>query len=208
MNLEIDDLKNNPNAKVVVKYWGGEQVVGFITQNLTVGGASEFNNPFESAMAESATSLINKAIATGNSLMGMNKSQLSLKSLEQTVSTWSGSKKPDFQIEILLLAYRNPSTVIADAKKLLRCVYPKKAGLVVEAPLGYTGHFNSPGGTVSVYIGKWFRAWNQIVTSVNVEFSKEVISDGTPLYARCDFHFEPWRLPDWGTVASYIGLKG
>lgn len=92
----------------------------------------------------------------------------------------------------------------------------RKMGMV--APFGYNPTWENGGelkNKCSISIGKWFRATNLIISSIdNIEFSKEVVApylgddsvkrkvegptlydndNGYPLYAKCSITFEPYR---------------
>lgn len=59
-------------------------------------------------------------------------------------------------------------------------------------------------GTLTLAIGKYFFATGMICNDVSASFSKEVVDDGTPLYATVTFSFRPKIQPDFFQYKRYF----
>jgi len=239
--FEIDKLKNDPNAKIGF-YWGesniskllrgtgkSESVEGFAINEFAIGGSSQYDaGGLVSSLQEIASNILNSATTLMNTAFpdmfgGTGLSQRVVKNINQTKARWSGTDKPTFNVSFMLIGTDETSgyKVISDSKKMLKTVYPSDAGLLtIRAPLGYATELKTldknyvAKGTVLVTIGQWFMAPNQIIKSVNINYSKEQIrvSRGAteaddvfvPLYARVDVQFEPYKLPTIDEIYDYF----
>lgn len=199
MSLFIDELRSNVNARILIASdkWGVE---AFVTQGFSVGGGNEFNSLFELAAQESLNNLLSKigfVVGQFNKKMGGIIAQTRLKDLRNTTASWISSAKPSFSLALLFVATDPSHDVRDNVAKLLECVYPVAGnGFTVKPPLGYTGldsGGNSAEGTISLEIGKWFRAMKLVMKSCNFEFSKAVIGSGVPLYAHGTVELEAYR---------------
>lgn len=208
--LDINNLITNPNAQVIVAIPGVGSVVGYVQDGISLGGGNEFNKPLDSGALDSANSLINKGIAIGGVARKKKMSFVILKSPAQTLLAWTGSQKPQFNIPLTFVALDSADDPRDKVKMLYQTVYPTFGGKIgklnvksiMQAPLGYTGQ---PGkGTITVQIGKWFRAPNQLMVSVDFKFSKEVTRNGFPLYAEGSISFQPYRDIEYSEVEQYF----
>lgn len=207
--LELDLLYNNPNARVLIRL--GDEVgtiVGFATQEFTVGATADYNTSMMSGALDKVNNIISTGTATLNSFMGLfggsGITQRRLGNLSDTIATYGGTQKPKFSLNIMLISYKNGDNVLNDVRKLHRAIYPtaqavKGINVAIKAPLGYIAATKGAGsnlartGTIAIQIGKWFFAPGQLMTNVSATLSKEVISNGSPLYANVTMEFEPWR---------------
>lgn len=207
--LELDLLYNNPNALIKLDLRDAGTVVGFVTQEFTIGASAEYNT----SMMSQALDKVNGAIATGTIAMnrmieffgGSGIVQRRVGNLSDTVATYGGTSKPTFSVNIVLISYsKKKSNILNDIRKLQKAMYPTSDGIAginvaLKAPLGYKASARGAGsslardGTVVVEIGKWFYAPGQLIKNVTATMSKEVISNGSPLYANVTIEFEPWR---------------
>lgn len=220
--LDIEILKNNPNAKVIIGLGGaGEDknwVSGFITQEHTMQGGNIFNNPFENVAQQNLSQKLNVLGATANKVADVANKFLgtniqtrfgafSLKSVEQTATIWVSSAKPSFSLPMVFVALQPDDDVLDVVRKLNMAVFPTidTNGLWVNAPLGYqlVGG-KATKGTVIVSIGKWFRAISLLIRDVSYSISKETIKSGLPLYAQVTVAFEAYRLLSSDEVNSWF----
>lgn len=106
--------------------------------------------------------------------------------------------------------------------ELLSCVYPsipafdatvggEKLSFMLLAPNGYkairsseTGGLPAGRGLCTVIIGKHFRARNMVLQSVSPTFSKEIQTNGTPIYATVDLTFVPYRILTYDEIKSFF----
>jgi hypothetical protein len=72
----------------------------------------------------------------------------------------------------------------------------KSTSLGQIAPYGFGLDMYKPkdNTTCTLSVGRWFRAPELVINSVNPMFSKEVTKDGFPLYARCSVTLAPYRM--------------
>lgn len=211
--FEIEKLAENPNYKISIHLGRGRSniVNGFISGPINMGGGNDWNNPFDSSVQGTMSEVFSKVapvVSRGvSSFSGEQKTLAftSLKSMEQTVLGWTGSKKPTFSIPLVFVALRPTDDVTDPIKKLAKTVFPSEEKLgsgrisvgVTKAPLGYGVTVGRgrliPTGTITVRIGRWFFAVNQVVSSFDWTFSKEVIGNGLPFMATATLGFEPFK---------------
>lgn len=201
-NFDIDSLKSNPNAQITILLQEKDQtrvteyVKGFIIDDVSINGANQFDNPFESSATSSLSSKLNKLIAAGNTVLGTEFAQMQLKHPAQTISSWIGSSPLELSIPLIFVAIRPNDDVRQDVLKLYKTVYPSISnGVLIKAPLDYTiNGLTATKGTVVLTIGKWLRILGLLVTSVSFTFSKEVIESGVPLYAQGSVSFMSYKM--------------
>lgn len=150
-----------------------------------------------------------------NDKLGDFIQNLAPRTLLHTVSTWAGSSKPTFPINLLFLRVRAEDNIAQQVKSLYRTVLPTKAInlpiqgrttlTTVRAPLGYfPTSENTAEGTLTLQVGQWFRATNLVARSVDFTFSKEVSTDGFPLYASGTIILEPFRMITYDEFEAYF----
>ena len=106
--------------------------------------------------------------------------------------------------------------------ELLSCVYPsipafdatvggEKLSFMLLAPNGYkairsseTNGLPAGRGLCTIILGKHFRARNMVLQSVTPSFSKEIQTNGTPLYATVDLSFVPYRILTYDEIKSFF----
>ena len=221
----IDLLKNNPLYQIQIsipnrKIKGKSlfnTIIGFVVDNFSIGGESRYTDLFEPSSDQQALMKAMQATQfgaqTGVSTVsdifkafGWNPSVgMYFQHISQTTSFYNGTEKPRFDLNMLLIATNCDTDPRIEASMLYDTVYPTEGngGLLVP-PLGYSPGFNRVDGTVSIRIGKWFKAHNQIITSVQTEYSKQVSRYGFPVYCRVRLSFTPWRLPTADEIKSYL----
>lgn len=212
--IDLDQLMQNPNAKIIIQLpgsVGGTQVVGFTQENFSIAGAASFEgkqvghfDQFDGALATASMGL--------NSLMGTEIGNFTTLSRPATNRRWTSSDPVQFPVNFMLVAYRKGMDIRQQAAALFRCVYPngsvgEAAGfdVAMKAPMGYTYEIDQAVNTISLKIGQWFEADELLMDDVMVEFSKEVIHNGTPLYANVSVTLSPWRMVYADDIVGYIG---
>jgi hypothetical protein len=207
MTYDIEAIRNNPNARVVIA--GGnarnKPIRGILVDTeFSAGNNAEFNQPFLGELTKQLSEMMNN-IATSVNMASENFQfpQMKLMNIRQTVEIWSNTPKPEFSVNMLFVSIREEEDVREDIKSLLQFVYPtipEKNGLGLEAPNGYRvtrgqgKHGLSAVGTASIYVGEWFYAPLQIITGVNYTFSTRILPNNSPLYARATINFKPFRM--------------
>jgi hypothetical protein len=211
--FDIEKVLNNPNYRVSIHLGSGRSniVTGYMTENIRMGGGNEWNNPFESSVQNAMSEVYSKVapiLSKGMSSITGEQETLaftSLKSMEQTVVGWTGSKKPSFSVPLVFVATRPTDDVTDPIKKLATAVFPSEKRLgsgrigvgVTQAPLGYGVTIGQSGlipkGVVTLKIGRWFFATKQVINNVDWTFSKETIKSGLPFMATVTVDLEPFR---------------
>lgn len=218
MLLDIEAIAQNENFKVTFVLPKCGTVQGFLRSEFTVAGATEYGDPFASQYLEKGNQLVavgGQILDKGFSAMGKDSkfSSYRLGNLEDTMASWTKSPKPQFSVSMIFVTIKPEDNITASVTTLLKSVYPTRAlkGFGLAAPMGY----HAPGGkqnplkiegTATVQIGKWFRAYGQLIKTVTPIFSKEVTKIGKPLYAAVDVSFEPWRLVTNEEVMEFFRL--
>lgn len=201
--LNIDQLKTNPNAQVVISF-GGVPLSCLLIDDMTIDGQAEYNNPLFSAQQQQLNETANK-IKTGygaatSAFTGKPQflPSVTTTTLEQSVNAWTGTSKPIFNLRLVFVAFREEDDIKIPISRLYETVYPGSTtgptkGNFLKAPLGYQAAGLSARGTVAVQVGTWFFATQQNMRSVSFTFSKQTLQSGKPLFAQGSISFEPFR---------------
>lgn len=207
------ELRTETNSRAVINVKrsaeaaeGVELVRGFLQSDISINGGSLFSEPFSSAAQESIANKIEKFKA---SLAGFDLTRKIAKSLKnitfrtvsQSVSLWQGTEKPTFSMDLLFLAFDDSpeNDVRRNVARLFETVFPTISGSgragrrQIKPPLGYFPDVINAraDGTISVFVGTWFRARNMVMQSVNPTFSRETLPNGSPLFATVNIQFRP-----------------
>lgn len=229
--FDIDNLLSQLNNRVIISgdnlsesrgdLLNAPGVTGIMTNDFSISVSNDFGSLMQqNAMLENISNTIGRAATTGaavfdNDKLGEFVQGLAPRSLLHTVATWSGSSKPAFPISMLFLKLRSRDDIGRKVRSLYRTVLPSrainlpvagKAALsTIRAPLGYFPTSESTAqGTLALQIGQWFKATNLICRSVDFTFSKEVSTDGFPLYATGTIILEPFRMITYEEFEAYF----
>lgn len=213
MGYDIDALKKNPNAKVSIVLYsnepGGKEIVSgvVVDPKFSSDGSTEWSSPFEALLGgaqDKFGNVLNAGTTVVNRVVGTDMSQMQLKTVEDTLATFAGHKKPIFNINMLFLATEADHDVRTPVLKLLQAVYPNSS-TPIKAPFGYTG---KEIGTVTLKIGRWIIIPFLLISSISYSFSTTVIKSGSPLYSEANIIFQPYKLPTYEQVKGwYPGVK-
>lgn len=188
-------------------------VIGIVSSDLVVSGGNNFTSPMEDIGAvNQIMTMANMASSVMSVLQKGQQGQLASLAKSQTNLFYSGSKKPSFRFEMVLLTTDSSKQRINDTIiHLMQSVYPTfKAGSgqqLLVAPFGYQPYNNKGGealGTVGVKIGKWFYARGLVITDVQATLSKEVTYNGQPLFAKVEVTAEPYRALAHSEFAKFF----
>ena len=226
--IDFDFLQKTPSARILiaptvltrasrvsnVEISGG--VRAFITSDLTISAASRYNSPLESQKQNSMSETVAGIGAIAQRVIPWAElrekiSGFTLRSVGQSVATYSATEKPTFNVSLLFVATRSDDDVRKKVAALYDMVMPSFAGFgfddLVRAPLNYApGDNKGATGTIAVQVGSWFQALDQIMTNVTFTFSKESIPNGSPLYAHGSISFEPYRVISAEELRGYMLL--
>lgn len=212
--IDLDLLRTNTAAKIVISGPMGT-VEGFITDEIALDAAAEHNAPLYSAAQEHLSQAYDRLKAGfGAAGGGGVLPNISPVALEQSVASWTGTSKPSFNLKMVFVAMHSgldgnaPDDVRQSVMKLYRTVYPTGVSVgkatFLKAPLDYAPQGDRARGTITVAVGKWFRATGQIMKNVSFSFSKQSVQNGTPLYAHGSITFEPFRAVTIADISGYI----
>lgn len=200
INLNIDDLLSNENAKITLLLGPKEFVTGFITDNPVFSGGNQYDSPFESEAQRSLSSKINAISQAANAAFGTEFSQIQLKHIGQTLKTWVSSEAFRMTVPFVFIAIREEDDVLAPVKKLHKAVMPSigdgAAGkFTIKAPLNYQIKGpDSASGTVTLAIGQWLKIPNLLISSVSHSVSQVTLKSGLPVYAQGQVELESFRM--------------
>lgn len=212
-NFDIDNVRNNEFTKITMAFpdIGVVKTAFLVDDTFAIGTESGFEELYTGDMFQSVITAV-AGDRIGNFISNVKGASEKLsgtltKSVWQTVNAWTGSKRPSFNLSILLLKIRASDNVLTDSTFLMsRCLPDSDKSnskiftlnslgandFRLKAPNGYNPLDQK--GMINVKIGKWFMATYQCLLSADFEISKEVTEDGNPLYATGKISFEPYRM--------------
>jgi len=208
MNFDIDLLKNNPNTKTTFFLPSPSGVVEayMVSDTFAVGGTSNFESMFEQGLVKSLAGMVGagKVVSAGKKLLQMHTMHA-----KETIASWTGCNKPTFNLDVAFVSIRASDDPRQQVVKFLQGVYPKKVSFgIMGAPFGYNPNVGTS-GRFAVTIGKWFTAYEQILTGANFEISKETIETGVPLYVTGNITFESYQqIYDTEVRNFFPGVSG
>lgn len=218
----LDNIISNPNAQILISTPVGS-VQGFVMGPISIGVSADYNNPLESAAQQQlseATQNAQSAFKTFANQLGFNGESVpafSFKTVANSLKQWTNTSPPVFNVPMAFIASKTTDDVRKPTSTLYRTVMPQFQGsgltTTILAPLGYQGVLNkgqlSAINTLTVQIGKWFRAPLQVMTSVNFEFATQTLPSGIPLYSAGSVSFTPFRAISAGELTAYLsGVSG
>jgi len=184
----ISKIKESPKYKTIIALPNGGIVTAYLKNDMSFDISSDYTSPFELSQASGISDMVEKA----SNLFGKS---FTLKTVDESKLLWKSSQIGSLQLTFTILALNPNDDVRADVRKLAHAVFPTASGVggTLQAPLKYAS--GTPGSypvnTISIKIGKWFRASHLVMRSLNPVFSKEVIGSGLPLYCDVSVVFEP-----------------
>ena len=208
-NFYLDKIEANTHARILISTGESKIFQGSVRNDLTIAIGAQYNSFFKIASMDRASELINQFnIASGSVAKFIGKepndfSNIQLKTPALTSLVWLGTEAPTFTVPLTIIAWREGDNVLKVIKELYRTVLPTTGtvfGLdtLMKAPLNYTAgsalNNSDPSGTITVKIGTWFSARNQIMQNVSFDISRIASnSQGEPLYADGAITFRPYR---------------
>lgn len=210
---DLEELVSNPDYTTKIVLGNGKVITGFLESDFTFGGSAEWTSLTEEmggAQKQVATAY-NASMMVKNSLTGSASGNISLKSFKSTVQVYTGSASPSFNLQLLFIATKKDSNVTEPIKDLLEAVFSNsQAGSLelMKTPFDYAADLQSIlQGGCSLYIGSWFATPPQLVIkAVTPVFSKEIMTNGNPLFARCTVDLVTFRTPTYDEVKEWFRL--
>jgi hypothetical protein len=200
--LDIDLIRSNANTKITFALPTGILEAYMIEDSFAVNGQATYN----AIMEENISDMIAGQFDKGGDILkwGQKLMQVQAKNVLETTLSWEGCERPDFSLELLFVSVRAGEDVRKKVVQFLEGVFPEPGagGLVMKPPWGYD--LLGAGGKFAISIGKWFRAPNQVLTSVNFRLSTEVNEEGTNLYAQGNIAFKPNKMLFKSDIKGYF----
>ena len=153
---------------------------------------------------------------------GVGAGQHAVQGITESIARYTGSQKPTFSFNMMLVSITPDTDIITPIKILLKGCYPKTATMgMMEAPYGYetgiTGGLQDNDTTSSissatakniwsVRAGRWFNCPMLVLDSCNVNFSQQCTPQGKPLFAEVQLVFETWRLITADEVEAFFSF--
>lgn len=210
MALFYEQMLNNPNAQINIVHSSGFKLTTLIEQDF----GFDTSAIYDSKDGYSSGAIQDMVNAAANATE--NGSQYVMKNIRETVSQWTGTNKPIFQIPATIFAYKPEIDTTKVVRDLLGLVGTQKAfddefG-VLKAPGGYgveklTSNFGTQSldGVWSISIGRYFRATGLTLLSFGHNSSAAVVaSTNKPLYVRMSLTFQPAILPTADELQSWF----
>lgn len=203
----LDIFRVGDSKYATVKLYGsGINLEGILQNDLGISGQNTFDNSFmfsgviEGVLEGKAKIQRTVTRATG----GRAGADRGATNQEMSKYSWTGSARPEFSVNIALVALRDieREDVVAKSMQAMRCVYPDKSSGFLTAPLGYNS--GQGGGLVSLKIGKWFNARGLVVDNANFTYSKVCLKSGRPLFALGTIVLKPYKAITFGEFRSYF----
>ena len=206
MKLFIDDLYGNfTHSQIMIT--GAVNLHAFVVdETFQISGSANY----ESTLDKQIEGLIesNTKLATAHRL-AVDFGGIQMKNIESTILGWTGSEKPRFNVTVMLPSI-DPGKAESNynsAKLLTAGLYPlggNDAKVRLTPPNGYSKLTGA--GRISVKIGNWFLATKQVLTGVDLNYSKEVTPEEYPTYITGTISFEPDRMLTSDTLMEYYIL--
>lgn len=209
--VSLAELEKNPNARVIVAFKGSDRVKGFVQGDFGISVGSDYTTLFDPASTDKLNLTATRIKTAVQNFTGFDTSKIDIgiKNTAATQNLWLNTTRPRFRLELTFVATKDSDdvrrTVINLYETVLPRLEPRGKSFSIFAPLNYlpTGP-TSARGTVTVQVGKWFRATRQNMINVSFTFSKEVIASGFPLYATGSIEFEPFRVIGLRDLEGYL----
>lgn len=210
--FDVDFLSQNDAAKVLISGIERRSITAFNTNDLSLSGSNDFTSLFDSAALDRGASFLERAKALSPNFVKEGLSGFSLRTVHNSLYSWTGSSRPPINLQLIFIATRRGDDVRKPTVAIMKSVLPTaidiEGALTLVAPLGYQASGNlTASGVVAIKMGNWFQATNLIVRSAEFTYSKEVTSNGTPLFATGSMTLEPFRVITYEEYRSwFIGV--
>ncbi len=198
--FNIDLIKNNPLYNVSIV--GGIRITNaiYVEDTFDVTGENTYEDSFEQ-MAQMMSLGGNKLLDAATHAAKITGNQMKFRFL--SIPAWVGSTKPVFNLNLLYTSTKgdSPKEVL---DQLIDATYPEEVSGVYRPPLAYNS-LDGGNALVSVRIGRWFEAHNQLITAFTGSLAKEVWSTSeTSIYMNYTVSFTPWVMPTNEEFKSYF----
>jgi len=212
MKQQLLELVNNPKYKLILTYeyrqncsFHRDKIVGWVNDEFATQVTAQYENLFGTGFQSWDKPIAQLKYATDN-FWGMDTKLFGpggvnrIKTVHQTVNYWSGSTSPEWAISFVVPRLKmSEPPVHKRVRNLQKVPMADHIGSAVchvwEPTKSMARNPDAiPKGTSSLQIGEWLHLYGLLLTNVSVTFSKEVVKDGSPLYAMVTVSFMPWRF--------------
>jgi len=178
------------------------KITSVMTNELAIGGSNTFSAKTE---LQERIPVVGKITEVTNKIKVVPQLANSASyTKNETSNTWTQSGKPQFTVDFTLIANNadKAKTHVDWIKMLQSAVLPQGShdgGLA--PPNGYT---NTGAGTLTLFVGAWFKATSLVMVNTTFTPSKQVMSNGYPLFWVCSITLEPYRMITAGDFSKYF----
>ena len=212
MKISLDDLLANANTKVIFTLPTGKEETKLeawmVNDTFEVSGSASYESMFDRGLAKTALETAGFGKIAQAVELGENVLQIRAKHLVETVLSYGGTDRPTFTVELLFVALKANDDPRKKAKLLLEGIFPQEGKEMLLRPpwnYGLTSKEHMGSQKLSVQIGSWFRAPNQVLTSASFQFSRETTRTGVPLFVTGNVQFKPYmQLYDYQIKSYFI----
>jgi len=188
---DISGVIASKNNRIMITSEGNIPVTGYLKDNFTISGSSEWTPFMEQSGAQEKIKKYLQAIKVSNG------KGLSVDFPIQSRKTWSKSSIGDFTFNFAILALNNSDDVMYKVKTLLNGVFPQQSGKGngrrFYPPNGYSAELQrvNPIGTWKVILGdRYIVIENLIMTSLEYSISRQKLPSGKPLFVEVTVTFQ------------------
>jgi len=227
--FHLQDLLENPNRVIrIIRQTGSpnagetstsnELIKSYYKENLSLSVSNNWSDSSDSttsSVINTTLSGFNKAINTGkdfaNRYVGSDLTSTSSRTIlskRGSIVKWEGSSKPSFSVPLVFIATNESSNILEKANQLWEFVMPvrenKTDAFWLGAPMGYSNSLDQPKGLITIGIGKWFRATDLVVDSVNINYDFVTDVNGDPIYIEATLAVKPRALLTYSDYTSWF----
>lgn len=220
-------LKANENYKirlVLNDFTSGKTIPRVVTAVLQNDIAFTGGNDFTTAKDIISNIPISGKISQTTAQVG-NISKIFGKSTTTSLETglaWNNSIKPLITLEMTFYQEdAEDGDILTDYMKIKSAVLPSGTNSFFKAPLGYrlvedlariskdvvSGNLPdvaNPRGLITCQVGKWLRMTGMVMKDESFTFSKEVNSNGTPLFCTGSVTLEPYQALTYAQFQKFF----
>lgn len=212
--LDIEKLRNNQHARVMISLAGRGSFLGYITGDF----GFSINSNYQQLLETTRVNKLNEHMAQAQfgmntflSFFGAEMQGLAAKNLSMTTLSWVETTPPEFNLTFTLVNALKGDSFIngpSGVKVLYQAVLPEKTTeLTLHPPLGYSPSARSATGTATIKVGQWFEASGQLITSINSNFSSVASNTkGEPLHGTVTIGFRAYRSIDYNEFIRYFKI--
>lgn len=145
-----------------------------------------------------------------NQILGLAATNIKAYTILDTTQNYISARIPSFQFSFYMISTSDFSNPVEKANRLYEAIFPVKVSSAhIKYHWGYKPNalggkegkgFRNLGqsptrGTVILTVGKWFRAFNLIITDVSIEYSDSIAPNGKPYWVKPTITLTHRRLP-------------